>query len=229
MRPSRGWRSASATGGNARPASTPPRPPSSCRSSSTRASRPDPIAFRPMRRLIHRHRAAGRRLPPPWPGSTTPAWTRDSRAIRASISSSRSRRAPALARSAARWSQAGVVRDELTFRLAVFLTGTERELKAGEYRFAGRDVGEGRRAQAGARRHLPAARSRFPEGLTLKEMARVYESRGLGSATAFLTAASRSDAHPGARSAGEGSRRVSVSRDVQRAAQDGRRDSWWRR
>src|SRR5262245_14077939 len=30
---------------------------------------------------------------------------------------------------------AGVVRDEWTFRLAVFLTGTQRELKAGEYRF----------------------------------------------------------------------------------------------
>src|SRR5262249_30422213 len=33
--------------------------------------------------------------------------------------------------------QAGIVRDEWTFRLAVFLTGTERQLKAGEYRFAG--------------------------------------------------------------------------------------------
>ena len=33
--------------------------------------------------------------------------------------------------------EAGVVRDEPTFRMAVYLTGTARELKAGEYRFAG--------------------------------------------------------------------------------------------
>jgi UPF0755 protein len=84
--------------------------------------------------------------------------------------------------------QAGVVRDEWTFRLAVFLTGTERQLKAGEYRFAGgvsaKDV-----ARKLARGDIFLRPITFPEGLTLKEMARVYESRGLGSADAFLKAA----------------------------------------
>jgi hypothetical protein len=85
--------------------------------------------------------------------------------------------------------QAGVVRDEWTFRLAVFLTGTERQLKAGEYRFAGamsaKDV-----ARKLARGDIYLRPITFPEGLTLKEMARIYESRGLGSADAFLKAAS---------------------------------------
>jgi UPF0755 protein len=85
--------------------------------------------------------------------------------------------------------QAGVVRDEWTFRLAVFLTGTERQLKAGEYRFAGaisaKDV-----ARKLARGDIFLRPITFPEGLTLKEMARVYESHGLGSAKDFLKAAS---------------------------------------
>jgi UPF0755 protein len=83
--------------------------------------------------------------------------------------------------------QAGVVRDEWTFRLAIFLTGTERELKAGEYRFAGslsaKDV-----ARKLARGDIFLRPITFPEGLTIAEMARVYESKGLGAAKAFLDA-----------------------------------------
>jgi len=89
--------------------------------------------------------------------------------------------------------ESGVVRDEWTFRLAVFLTGTERQLKAGEYRFAGavsaKDV-----ARKLARGDIFLRPITFPEGLTLKEMARVYESRGLGSADAFLKAAANTSA-----------------------------------
>lgn len=85
--------------------------------------------------------------------------------------------------------QAGVVRDEPTFRLAVYLTGTARELKAGEYRFAGpaspKDVA--RKLARGAVYLRPIT---FPEGLTVKEMARVFETRGLGTAQAFVQAAS---------------------------------------
>ena len=81
----------------------------------------------------------------------------------------------------------GVIRDEWTFRLAVFLTGTARQLKAGEYRFAGpmsaKDV-----ARMLARGDIYLRPVTFPEGLTLIEMSHIYESRGLGSAAAFLAA-----------------------------------------
>lgn len=84
---------------------------------------------------------------------------------------------------------AGVVRDEWTFRLAVHLTGTARELKAGEYRFAGpssaKDV-----ARKIARGEVFLRPVTFPEGLTIKEMSRVFESRGLGPAAEFVAAAS---------------------------------------
>ncbi len=83
---------------------------------------------------------------------------------------------------------AGVVRDEWTFRLAVFLTGTQRELKAGEYRFttpaSAKDV-----ARQLARGDVFLRPITFPEGLSLKEMASIYQSRGLGQAAAFLEAA----------------------------------------
>ncbi len=82
----------------------------------------------------------------------------------------------------------GVIRDEWTFRLAVFLTGTARQLKAGEYRFAGamsaKDV-----VRVLARGEIYLRPVTFPEGLTVLEMSRVYESRGLGSAAAFVAAA----------------------------------------
>jgi UPF0755 protein len=84
---------------------------------------------------------------------------------------------------------AGVVRDEWTFRLAVYLTGTARELKAGEYRFTGpssaKDV-----ARKIARGEVYLRPVTFPEGLTIKEMSRVFESRGLGPAADFVAAAS---------------------------------------
>ena len=82
---------------------------------------------------------------------------------------------------------AGVVRDEWTFRLAVLLTGTQRELKAGEYRFttpaSAKDV-----ARKLARGEVFLRPVTFPEGLSLKEMASIYQSRGLGTADAFLAA-----------------------------------------
>ena len=88
---------------------------------------------------------------------------------------------------------AGVVRDEWTFRLAVYLPGTARDLKAGEYRFTGpaspKDV-----ARRLARGDVYLRPITFPEGLTIKEMARLFESKGLGSAEAFSQAA----ANPGA-------------------------------
>jgi UPF0755 protein len=83
---------------------------------------------------------------------------------------------------------AGVVRDEWTFRLAVLLTGTQRELKAGEYRFAtpasAKEV-----ARKLARGDVFLRPVTFPEGLSLMEMASIYQSRGLGTSASFLEAA----------------------------------------
>ena len=83
---------------------------------------------------------------------------------------------------------AGVVRDDLTFRAALLWTRRSQQLQAGEYRFE--------RASSAvdvigrlARGDVYARRLTFPEGLTIREMSRVYESRGFGSASSFLAAA----------------------------------------
>jgi len=83
---------------------------------------------------------------------------------------------------------AGVVRDEWTFRLAVYLTGTSRELRAGEYRFAG-PVSAKEVARKLAHGDVYLRPITFPEGMTIKEMARVFESRGFGAAASFVNAA----------------------------------------
>ena len=91
---------------------------------------------------------------------------------------------------AARLAAAGVVRDELTFRLAARRTGRDRELKAGEYRFdvplSALDVVD---KVARGRVHLRSIT--FPEGLTIGQMAEVFESAGFGAAGAFEAAAGR--------------------------------------
>ena len=90
---------------------------------------------------------------------------------------------------AARLVDAGVVADELTFRLALWQSGRDRDLQAGEYYFetpiAPLDVvatiAEGR---------VFLRPITFPEGLTLPEMAAIVEASGIGEAAAFLDAAS---------------------------------------
>jgi UPF0755 protein len=84
--------------------------------------------------------------------------------------------------------QAGVVRDALTFRLAVWRLGVSRQLKAGEYRFAGPATALEvvRRIAHGDVYVRPVT---FPEGLTIEDMARIYEERGLGTAAEFRHAA----------------------------------------
>jgi UPF0755 protein len=83
---------------------------------------------------------------------------------------------------------AQIVRDELSFRAAVWWTGSGRKLQAGEYRFdqplSAIDV-----VEKIARGDVYARRITFPEGLTIDEMAELYESRGFGSARDFATAA----------------------------------------
>ena len=84
---------------------------------------------------------------------------------------------------------AGIVRDALVFRVALWWTGESRNLKAGEYRFDGplSPVDVIARLTRG---DVYTRRITFPEGLTMQEMARLYESRDFGTARDFLAAAS---------------------------------------
>ncbi len=77
---------------------------------------------------------------------------------------------------------AGVLRDPMTYRIALWLSGNAKRLKAGEYRFD-RPRGE-----------VYVVNLTFPEGLTIAEMAKVFESHGFGPASAFVDAAT--DATP---------------------------------
>jgi UPF0755 protein len=88
----------------------------------------------------------------------------------------------------ARLVEAGVVRDLTTFRVALWLTGRARELKAGEYRFtqplSAVDV-----VEMLARGDIFTQPVTFREGLTIGEMADVYQERGLGPRETFVAAA----------------------------------------
>ncbi|HUE86382.1 MAG TPA: endolytic transglycosylase MltG [Vicinamibacterales bacterium] len=83
---------------------------------------------------------------------------------------------------------AGVVRDEVTFRGAVWMSGRARELKAGEYQFD-QPMTPLEVIDKIARGDVYRRRITFREGLTVPEMAAVYEQSGLGSAADFLEAA----------------------------------------
>lgn len=82
----------------------------------------------------------------------------------------------------------GIVRDRLTYRAALWLSGSERRLQAGEYRF---DRAMSALDVVGkiARGEVDLAPLTFPEGLTIAEMSRIFESSGRGSARAFVDAA----------------------------------------
>lgn len=88
----------------------------------------------------------------------------------------------------ARLAEAGVVRDMLTFRVALWLSGRARDLKAGEYRFSGAAAAVDivTTIANGAIYTRPVT---FREGLTIGEMADVYAGSGLGTREAFLGAA----------------------------------------
>jgi UPF0755 protein len=83
----------------------------------------------------------------------------------------------------------GVVRDTVTFRASLWLSGQGRRLKAGEYRFT----------QAAtpfevidklARGDVYVIKFAVPEGLTMAEMAALFEMHGFGPAASFVAAAS---------------------------------------
>ena len=146
--------SASGTGGGAKRSSTRPRRPSSCRTTSITGDR-DAIALvagpRP-----RRHRSGGRR------SAALLRLSLDVHEPYKGYAELRSlRRDPAGAgparRSAQRLVDAGVVRDVVTFRAAVWLSGHARELKAGEYRFDRPMTRARSRGQDRARRRLSPA------------------------------------------------------------------------
>jgi len=97
---------------------------------------------------------------------------------------------------------AGVVRDQWSYRAAIWWTGDARKLKAGEYRFD-RPVSAVAVVEKLAKGDVYGRRVTFPEGLTIAEMAKLYESHELGKAADFVAAArdvSRiADIDPGAR------------------------------
>ena len=84
--------------------------------------------------------------------------------------------------------EAGVVRDEVVFRVALWWTGESRNLQAGEYRFA-EPATVLEVIDRLARGEVYTQRLTFPEGLTIQEMARIYESQGFGAARDFIQAA----------------------------------------
>jgi UPF0755 protein len=83
---------------------------------------------------------------------------------------------------------AGVVSDELAFRVALWLSGRARRLQAGEYRFdhplSAFDV-----IEKIARGEVDFVPLTVPEGLTIAEASRVFEASGLGLASSFVEAA----------------------------------------
>ncbi len=83
---------------------------------------------------------------------------------------------------------AGVVSDRWTFRLVLWQSGAARRLKAGEYRFD-RPMRAADVVEAIARGQVYLRPVTFPEGLTIREMARIFEARGFGSAGSFVDAA----------------------------------------
>jgi UPF0755 protein len=88
----------------------------------------------------------------------------------------------------ARLAEAGVVRDAGTFRVALWLSGRARDLKAGEYRFdrplSPMDVID-RIARGDVYKRLIT----FREGLIIPELAQIFEERGFGPAAEFERAA----------------------------------------
>jgi len=84
--------------------------------------------------------------------------------------------------------RAGVVQDVTTWRLAVWRSGEATTLKAGEYRFAG-PMTPAAVVDRIARGDVYLRSITFPEGLTIRQMAKIYEEAGFGPAPAFAAAA----------------------------------------
>ena len=84
--------------------------------------------------------------------------------------------------------EAGVIRNDATFRAALWRSGRARSLQAGEFRFD-RPMTPIDVIDKIARGDVYNRRITFPEGLNIREMARIYEQQGFGKAAAFIEAA----------------------------------------
>lgn len=87
-----------------------------------------------------------------------------------------------------RLQEAGIIRDTLSFRLALLRSGAGRRLQAGEYHFD-RPMTVGQVVAKLARGEVYLVPVTFREGLTIRQMSEIYAARGLGSAADFLAAA----------------------------------------
>lgn len=87
----------------------------------------------------------------------------------------------------------GIVQSPVSFRMALWRTAAARRLQAGEYRFDRpmTAVEVVRKLEQG---DVYQRLVTFPEGLTIREMATIYEEKGFGPASAFIAAAA--DASP---------------------------------
>jgi UPF0755 protein len=84
--------------------------------------------------------------------------------------------------------EAGIVRDALSFRVGLYISRKGRRLQAGEYRFD-RAMTPIEVIDKLARGDVYVTNVTFPEGLTVAEMGKIFESRGLGPSSAFEAAA----------------------------------------
>ena len=88
----------------------------------------------------------------------------------------------------ARLADAGVVRSVNAFQAAVYLSAASGRLQAGEYRFD-RPMSAQEVVDKIARGDVHLEKVTFREGLTIKQMAAIFQERGLGPAAAFVAAA----------------------------------------
>jgi UPF0755 protein len=93
---------------------------------------------------------------------------------------------------ARRLADAGVVHDPASFRLALWISGSARRLQAGEYRFD-HPISSRQVVEKIARGEVYVRPITFPEGLTIRQMAALYESKGFGEAKTFIDAASNGE------------------------------------
>jgi len=84
--------------------------------------------------------------------------------------------------------EAGIVRDATSFRVGLYVSGKGRHLQAGEYRFD-RAMTPMEVIDKLARGDVYVINITFPEGLTMAEMGKIYETHELGPASAFVMAA----------------------------------------
>lgn len=86
-----------------------------------------------------------------------------------------------------RLQEAGVVRSAASFRLAVWLRGAGRRLQAGEYRFD-KPMTAAQVVDKIARGDVYVRALTFREGLTVREMADLFQAGGFGAAAEFIAA-----------------------------------------